>query len=425
VRGCLLLILAMLALGPPASARPEPRGLEGRLIVGYQGWFGCPGDAPGQTGWVHWFAGPGDLAHLTVDLLPDLSGFDPAELCKTGLTRPDGSPIYLYSAQNPRIAAAHFAWMRDHGIDGAAAQRFVVETIDPTQRARRDRELQNVRAAAEAAGRVFFVTYDISGADPKTVTDDVRRDWRHLTGDLGLTRSGAYLVDHGKPVLELWGFGFSDRPGGPAETLVLISALKHGDDGLTAVTLIGGVPSAWRTLGWDSKPDPAWAAVYRSYDVISPWTVGRFADAAGADRFLSRVATPDLAETRRLGLRYLPVAFPGFSWSNLSRVRGGQAPLNQIPRDCGRFYWRQLHNLIGAHVEAIYGAMFDEVDEGTAILPVARHAAELPAGAAMVTLDEDGCDLAPDAYLRIAGKAAELLRTHAAPPERLDEVLQP
>jgi hypothetical protein len=38
----------------PAAADPAD-GLSGRLIVGYQGWFGCPGDYEGNKDWQHWF----------------------------------------------------------------------------------------------------------------------------------------------------------------------------------------------------------------------------------------------------------------------------------------------------------------------------------------------------------------------------------
>src|SRR3712207_5081277 len=45
--------------------------LTGRHIVGYQGWFGCPGDGRDDADWVHWFhRGPDGRLLPTVDLLP-------------------------------------------------------------------------------------------------------------------------------------------------------------------------------------------------------------------------------------------------------------------------------------------------------------------------------------------------------------------
>jgi hypothetical protein len=47
---------------------PSEATLQGKLIVGYQGWFGCPDTRRNSpTGWVHWMK-DGDA---TVDMLPD------------------------------------------------------------------------------------------------------------------------------------------------------------------------------------------------------------------------------------------------------------------------------------------------------------------------------------------------------------------
>jgi len=428
----LAIAFAVMVMYPGAGmvcAAERTDGLSHRLIVGYQGWFGCPNDFEANRNWQHWFLKGVRPEFLTVDILPSVRGLPPGDLCDTGLPREDGQgTIKLFSAQNPAVVSAHFSWMRDHGIDGAAAQRFIQPvSSDPVRKRRSDHVLTNVQAAAEASGRVFFIVYDVSGADPRTVTDDIRSDWRYLAETLRLTQSRAYLRDHGKPIIELWGFGLGDRPGTPESVAALIADLKSGAHGLTAATVIGGVPAHWRTLDGDAKADRAWSTVYRSYDVISPWAVGRFSDEADADQFVREVVQPDLVETRRLGLRYLPVVFPGFSWSNLMRNRNRpeQAVLNKIPRNCGRFLWRQISDLLKSHVDALYVAMFDEADEGTAIFPAETRADKLPAGTKMVYLNEDGCSLPDDWYLRVTGAAARFLHDSTVPPGRLDAVLQP
>ena len=98
--------------------------------------------------------------------------------------------------------------MRDHGIDGAAVQRFVGSLADPVMHKRVNRVLDNVRHGAEANGRVFYIVYDVSGARPESVISTIRQDWKHLVEDSHITDSPSYLRDHGKPVLQLWGFGF-------------------------------------------------------------------------------------------------------------------------------------------------------------------------------------------------------------------------
>jgi hypothetical protein len=405
----LLLAFLLLATGPSFAAE----GLEGRLVVGYQGWFGCPGDFEGNRAWQHWFHGEPSPQTLTVDQLPALDAFPQQELCDTGLKRADGRPLYLYSSQNARIVDQHLEWMRRHGIDGLAFQRFVAHLADPVQARRSDNVLGHLRRSAERTGRVFYVTYDVSGANAARVSADIRRDWRHLADRLKLLASSAYLRHGGKPVVQLWGFGLRDRPGEAGEVAQLIADLKAGRGGLPAAMVIGGVPAGWRTLTGDSRREAAWAATYRAYDVISPWSVGRYADEAGADRFRQRVIEPDLQETRRLGIGYQPVVFPGFSWRNLMTVRGerGKAILNQIPRRCGRFLSRQVGNALASGATMLYAAMFDEVDEATALFPLEAGPQAAPEQFTLLALDADGCALPQDHYLGLAGQAAKQVRS--------------
>lgn len=425
--GAVVAVLAALTM-TYAGRSGAAEGLSAKLFVGYQGWFGCPGDFEQNKLWQHWFVKGVDPKNLTVDLLPSVRKLDPKNLCDTGLPRADGNgTIRLFSSQDPVVVNTHFQWMRESGIDGAAAQRFVAALADPARKRRLDHVLANVRAAAESNGRQFFVVYDISGAKPETVVDDVRRDWHELVTDQKLTSSSAYLRDHGKPVLELWGIGFKSRPGEAAAVAALVSDLKSGRDGLASTYVIGGVPSHWRTLQGDSRTEPEWAKIYRSLDVISPWSVGRFSDEASTAAFMHDVVVPDLAETRRLGIGYLPVIFPGFSWYNLmtNRDNAASAVLNQVPRQCGRFLWGQAAGLLSLHVDMLYAAMFDEADEGTGLFPVETREDKLPAGSHMVYLNQDGCALPDDWYLRVAGRAAQSLHRKEVPSRNLKDVLTP
>lgn len=424
----ILMLFALLRFAASANAAVTDvpaNGLAGKLVVGYQGWFGCPGDYGGNRLWIHWFLGNvADAAHLRVELLPDVAEYPKDTLCPTELKREDGTVIELYSAQEPGAVALHFHWMAQYGIDGAAVQRFVGGTTNPGLRSRLDHVLANERAAAEANGRIFYVLYDVSGANPNTVVADIQRDWPHLVNDLGITASPRYLRDHGKPVLEIWGFGLRDRPGGPAEVEGLLRALKTGGLDVPAVTLIGGVSPEWRTLDGSSRNNPAWTEVYRTYDVISPWFAGRPSDDAGLHRYMASRIAGDVALTRGLGIGYMPVVFPGFSWSNLMRAeRGQRAPFNAIPRRCGEFMWTQIRDLLAMHVNMIYVAMFDEVDEGTAIYKLVSQPQYLPAGTQMLALDQDGCRSPNDWYLKVTGAANRYLRTGAPPPSRLGEAL--
>jgi hypothetical protein len=147
--------------------------------------------------------------------------------------------------------------------------------------------------------------------------------------------------------------------------------------------------------------------------------VGRYRDDAGADRYRKQRMEPDIAETRHLGIDYMPVVFPGFSWWNLMSFRKEaeqrRAASNAVPRRCGRFYWRQVVNAVEAGATMLYGAMFDEVDEGTAMFKIVADQRDLPPDPPFVSLDADGCALPSDWYLQLAGKASTLLRGEMKP----------
>ena len=97
---------------------------------------------------------------------------------------------------------------------------------------------------------------------------------------------------------------------------------------------------------------------------------------------------------------YLPVIFPGFSWHNLKG-----APLGAIPRLKGKFFWRQVTEAKEAGARMLYIAMFDEVDEGTAIFKVTN---DYPVGEGVRFIGYEG--LPSDYYLFLAGEAGELIR---------------
>ena len=396
---------------PALSAAPGPEvdagSLDGKLLFGYQGWFGCPGDGSGLGTWGHWFQRdrPAAADTVQVDMWPDVSELDPDERCATPFTLPDGSPASLFSSYNAKTVDRHFRWMKDNGLAGVFVQRFTVRLEQPAVQEFRDRVLQNAAAGALRHGRVFALIYDISGQPHEGLVERVEEDWRRMVDTLRLTEHPRYLRHRGRPVLSIWGFGFRDRNVTPDQAERLIDFFKRNPDPRYRVTLVGGVPGRWRTLGKDSLEDPRWAAVYRSFDVLSPWTVGRFRDEASADRFYEEEVAPDLVETRRLGIDYLPVAFPGFSWHNLKRT----APFNEIPRRAGRFYWRQVQDAVRLGSTMLYGAMFDEVDEGTAMFKVAETARAAPVEARFLALDADGEAVPKDWYLRLAGEAQRVL----------------
>ncbi|HAV76721.1 MAG TPA: hypothetical protein DCX53_05130, partial [Anaerolineae bacterium] len=408
---------------PPSSIPPtemhlppvivDPNTMNHKLLMGYQGWFTCPGDGA-NTGWFHWFKDDiPDAAHFRVDMFPDASELTPEERCETGMKYPNGETAPLYSAYNPKTVMRHFQWMSDYEIDGIFLQRFVGELADPIYSNQRNIVLKNVRAAAEAHGRVFAIMYDISGMDSTTLIEEVEHDWKYLTNILKVTESPAYLRHDGKPVLAIWGLGFNGRPGTPGQAMELVNFFKNNDEQKYEVTLMGGVPTWWRELKNDSLTDPAWADYYCALDVISPWTVGRYSTDSEVDQYRS-VMEADMKRVAECGAQYMPVVFPGTAFHNDSG-----SPFNSTPRRGGELYWRQVHNAVSIGVPMIYNAMFDEVDEGTAMYKIAATKNDQPAGVDLISMDTDGVKLPNDWYLRLAGAATKMLRGEIPNTERI------
>ncbi len=377
--------------------------LSNKSMMGYQGWFSAPGDGTlVNDRWHHWGSGYPTISAWKVDFWPDMSEFTAEERFDPGWILNRGGPAQVFSSAHPKTVERHFQWMWDYQIDGVFLQRFISEVQDPRFFHFRNKVTVNVKAGAEKYRRVYAIMYDISGAAESSLLSRITNDWNYLHGTLGVTNSPAYLQHRGKPVVVIWGLGFASREGTPQTATNLINFFKA-----RGMTVMGGVPDSWRTLNGDSKTEPAWADVYRSYDVLSPWTVGRYNSLTGANNWRVNKIVPDLAAATAAGVDYMPVIWPGFSWYNL---KGGTSPLNQIPRQGGNFYWRQFYNSQLSGCSMIYTAMFDEVDEGTAMFKMAETTNDLPAGVSMVPLDADGSHLPSDWYLRLAGEATRMLR---------------
>lgn len=396
-----VLAVAPWLAGPPgpggADERPAPMNgraidattLRHKVLCGYQGWFRCPGDPAGE-GWRHWSRDAKRIGPetLTFEMWPDLTEYEDAEKYPApGFAYPDGRPAHLFSSANPRTVDRHFDWMRQYGIDGVFLQRFVVGLKDRSA----DQVLANVRKSARRTGRVFTLCYDLTGAPPDEVTDLLVDDWKRLVDAAKVTEDDRYLRHRGKPVLFVWGF-YRDRFG-PDLANRIIDFFKN--DPKYGVTLVGGCPWAWRT-----ESDPAWAKVFRRFDVISPWNVGNVAWVDSRKQAATGSWQEDLEEAKKAGMAYLPVLYPGFGWTNL---KGKAAARDAVPRLGGEFYWRQFSVAAGLGVQMAYVAMFDEVDEGTAVFKVSNHP---PRPGQFVTYD----GLPPDWYLRLTGEGTRLIR---------------
>ena len=374
----------------PAAAASPPGDVVGKITVGYQGWFACPGDGAPIGGWWHWSRDrfqPPSPANTTIESWPDMREFEhgyPTAYPNLG----NGQPARLFSSYDAQTVNTHFAWMRSYGIDTAALQRFnPVGDEGPT----RDAMTIKVRAAAEATGRKFYIMYDVTGWT--AMQTQIKTDWQ--TTMAAHTASPAYARQNGKPVVCIWGFGFADdgRPFTPAQALDVINWFKG-----RGVYLIGGVPTWWRRGINDSRP--GFAEVYHAFHAISPWMVGRARTMADLDFYYANANVGDYQDCQARGIDYLPCVLPGdLQWGD---------------RRHGDYYWRSLYNMIRLGSQGLYVSMFDEFNEGNQIAKTAETAASVPAGSGIRALDEDGTACSADYYLRITADGGRMLKGQLA-----------
>jgi hypothetical protein len=374
-----------------AAGAASPTGdVVGKITVGYQGWFACPGDGAPIGGWWHWSrdrSQPPSTTNTTLESWPDLREIEhgyPTAYPNLG----DGRPAQLFSSYDDQTVQTHFRWMQTYGIDTAALQRFnPFGDEGPT----RDAMAAKVRAAAEATARKFYIMYDVTGWT--AMQSELKTDW--TTKMSALTSSPAYAKQNGKPVVCVWGFGFTDdgRPFEPGPCLDVITWFKN-----QGCYVIGGVPTWWRQGINDSRP--GYLDVYHAFHAISPWMVGRARTLEDLDSYYNNANVGDYADCSARGIDYLPCVLPGdLQWGD---------------RRHGDYYWRSLYNMIRLGSQGLYVSMFDEFNEGNQIAKTAETAASVPAGSGIRPLDEDGTFCSSDYYLRITGDGGRMLKGQLA-----------
>ena len=399
------MLLAMLLYIPAlyAQRKHSPSSLfmsyKGLVMAGYQGWFNAPGDGAGR-GWNHYVAhGQLEPGNCKFDLWPATGEYK--KTYETPFMQADGKPARLFSSYDVSTVDLHFKWMRQYGIDGVFVQRFISNVKSPVSRRHNNMVLRNALVSAEKYRRAIAVMYDLSGMKADDY-ETVINDWKYLIDSLRLTTRGrhqTYLYHRGKPLVAIWGAGFNDhRAYGTRDVEKIIDFLKNDPEyGGCAIML--GVPTYWRDFGPDTEKDPYLTEIIRKSDIVHPWFVGRYNDSS-YEKFRQHIKG-DVDWCRENGLDYAPVVYPGFSWHNMY----SRGPLNQIPRNKGEFYWKQISGALQSGAEMLYVAMFDEIDEGTAIFKCSNNP---PDGLSRFVAIDEG--IPEDHYLYLTGLAAKMLK---------------
>jgi PA14 domain/F5/8 type C domain len=384
-----IFLLALVGSGPLEAASP-PGDVVGKITVGYQGWFACTGDDAPIGNWWHWSGTSEPPTPLTlsnqVHAWPDMRQF--VRGYQTGFTNfGNGQPAMLFSSYYDQVVQTHFRWMAENELDTAALQRFNPFSAEgPTRNAM----ALKVKKAAEMYGRKFYIMYDLSGWT--TMQNEIKYDWTNvITGQLQITNSTAYATQNGKPVVGIWGMGFDDA-NHPWDTNTCIEVINWFKS--RGCYVMGGVPTWWRSGISDSRSN--FLSVYKSFDMISPWMVGRIGDSAGSDWFYNNANLGDQAYCNANGIDYQPCVLPG---DNGQRAHGD-------------FMWRQFFNMKRTGAQGIYISMFDEYNEGNQIACTAEDASMIPVGSGSLyfTLDQDGTFCSSDYYLRLSRDGGRMLK---------------
>jgi hypothetical protein len=389
--GLILLSLPLLLRGQKkSSAVPKYKSYKGLVMCGYQGWHNTPDDGS-DRGWTHLGKGgsfkPG---FANIDFWPDVSEYK--KTYRTEFRLADSSYAYVYSSRDQSTTDLHFKWMKEYGIDGVFMQRFVGEIKREKGKAHFDAVLGNAMEAAKKYDRAICIMYDLSGMRPGD-EQVLLKDLDELTEKYKLfspADNPVYLNHNGKPLVVIWGVGFNDRRAyGLDEAEIILNGLKK-----RGFSVMFGVPTYWREFGNDTQNDPKLHELIKQCDIIMPWFVGRYNETS-YENFRSLVPA-DIRWCRENKVDYAPLVFPGFSWRNMKGPN-----TTQIPRNKGSFLWKQVCGAMNAGAEMLYVAMFDEIDEGTAIYKCTNN---VPVGQSKF-VDYEGQP--SDFYLRIVGEAAK------------------
>jgi hypothetical protein len=367
-------------------------------MAGYQGWFRAPADGVMYP----------DEMKVHIDMWPDVSEYE--KTYPTGLKHGDGSTARFFNSADESTIDLHFRWMKEYGLDGVFMQRFF---SNARPNARPATVIKHAFAAASKYQRAVGIMYDLSGLRARNEDCSVLiDDWKYLVDSLKVTnQKGAqtYIFYNGKPLVTIWGIGFPDRPYDIRNIGIerFIDFLRN-DPEYGGCSVMLGVPTFWRELNADCIHDPYLHTIIRSADLVMPWMVQRFTPLLHNDMDRYRdVIIDDIEWCRQNCVGYVPCVTPGFSWHNLSRSEfpDDVKPIASIPRQKGRFYWQQISTAINAGAEMLYVAMFDEVNEGTAIFKVTDNP---PVSEVAKFVDLDG--MPSDHYLWLTGEASKMLK---------------
>ena len=377
---------------PPVEQPPVEHPEEGEMydsyhglvMCGYQGWFACNGDGSKYgPSWPHYsdkwafprIFQPG-VGRNGIDLWPDVSEYEKTYEAEA-FTFPDGSTPRVFSSYDESSVNLHFKWMKEYGISGVFMQRFASQINNPTARELSDKVLASAMKASNQYNRAICMMYDCVGLGPECTVDQMIEDIRNVSEQYQFFNREAaqkyYLYHNGKPLIALVSVDENVNYT-IADAQKIVDACQE-----MGFSIMISCPTYWREGGGDVPfGTVALHELIKDADILTPWYVGRYdhdgtAGAHGGKfaNFKEKVIKADKKWLDANGVEFAPLCFAGYSDRN-------QHPNNRVfKRAGGDFFWNQVHNVVEMGCKMIYVAMFDEIDEGTAIFKCLRQS-EVP-----------------------------------------------
>ncbi|OCK52654.1 hypothetical protein BA768_11080 [Chryseobacterium sp. CBo1] len=380
------------------TVKPHFNSFHDKVMSGYQGWFTAEGDSA-KIGW-HRYAKDWvfNSKVSSFDAWPETKEYK--KLYKTPITDSEGNPTFLFSSNDQSTTDLHMKWMKDYNIDGIFLQRFFLAFNDAT-RQHNLKVLKNMMQAGKKYGRSLSVMYDISGLKTDKDANEVISDWKYLVDHLKITsqKNTPYLFDKDKPIVGVIIAGLKDSPSNIQYIKKIIDFLQN-DKNYGNCSIVLGVPFYWRTLNNDSTANIFLHDLAKSSNYIMPWSVGRIRYNNMSE--VLNVMQSDMAWCDQYKIGYLPVIYPGFSWHNSV----SNAPLNEIPRDKGALFKKQIDIVQKIRAKNIFVAMFDEINEGTAVFKLSKKP---PSNSEMRFIPYES-EISEDYYLQLLQKLSENLK---------------
>ena len=142
-------------------------------------------------------------------------------------------------------------------------------------------------------------------------------------------------------------------------------------------------------------------------DAWIPWNVGNYSGSYASTGYWR----DDKNEMDSSDVMYIPLVYPGFSWDNLQNQPPGTT---NKPRLKGDFMWQQFLVAKSIGAKAVYVAMFDEIDEGTAIFKLTN---DIPVNHYFLTLE----GLPSDFYLLMTGFGTKVIKGQVLYPYNIPD----